>query len=261
MGTAGTRCATRPRAWVTFALLACAACDGGPSRPRDAYVDAPEPDLPPILLDQQPLLPDGAGGDGSRRDATDGPRRDSSGPPATLSAPFLLDFEASAGGLVGTRDWEWGKYLFKAGTNCDTTSYYPPSGARSGTHMWGTKLNDCYSPLNNGSTACANATTSDDSVLSVRVKIPSAATAASLSYWEWADYFLDFDWTEVRIDNQVVKQVCTSGALPTPPVWTKQTIDLKTHIGKTITIAFHFMASGVINHSGWYIDDLAVSSQ
>jgi len=237
-------------AWIGLG----AACDGEGSG-RDALGDAPLPDAPPVKLDQLPTLPDG--GDAAPCDGSCDGARDQS--VVTLTAPFFLDFELQGGGLAGTRDWEWGQLAFKAGKNCDVTSYYPPSAAHSGKGMWGTKLNDCYSPLDNAKDACSNTSTTDDSVLSFRVKIPANLPNPRLSFWEWADYFLPFDWTEIRIDGKVLQQVCT-GSLTVPPVWTKKTIDLKPYSGKTITVGLHFMASAVVNHSGWYVDDLSANS-
>jgi hypothetical protein len=124
--------------------------------------------------------------------------------------------------------------------------------------MWGTVLDECYSPLGNNADPCQNADIHDDSVLNLKAKIPSTFTKARLSYWEWADYFLSFDWSEIRIDGKVLKQTC-KGSLTTPPEWTKQIIDISSHIGQTITVSFHFMASGVVNQAGWYLDDIAIT--
>jgi hypothetical protein len=220
-------------------------------------VDVSLPDAPLVKLDQQPF-PFELGVD-------DLPYRDIFGADAgvvpTLTAPFFLDFEQSNGQLAGTRDWEWGQLSFKATKNCDySTNYYPPKAGHSGNGMWGTKLNDCYSPLENNKDPCNNDDLVDDSVLTVKVMLPANMPNPRLTFWEWGDYFLTFDWSEIRIDGTVVRQVCKDGALSVPPKWAKHNIDLKAYAGQTITITFHFMASGVVNHAGWYIDDLAVNS-
>jgi hypothetical protein len=179
-------------------------------------------------------------------------------PPGTLLAPLSLDFEASNGGLTGTRDWEWGPLgTFLNSSHC-SSSAKPPSTGYSGKGVWGTKLNDCHNPLDNASSSCSNASTADDSVLTLKVKIPAGWTTATLSFWQWYDVFLTFDWSEIRVDGQVAAQTCT-GSRPSPPGWTKRTLDLSAHAGKIITITFHFMATSVVNYAGWYIDDLSIS--
>ena len=181
------------------------------------------------------------------------------GPLNTLTAPFTLDFEANNGKLVGTRDWQWGAIAFKAGKNC-SSSNKPPTAGHSGTKAWGTILNDCHNPLDNAKTgACKNANPGDDSVLKFNVTIPASFTKATMTFWEWADYFLDFDWAEIRVNGAVVKQFC-KGSRATAPVWTKQTVDLTAFKGKTVLVSFHFLATGVVNYSGWYIDDLAITN-
>jgi len=181
-------------------------------------------------------------------------------PPGTLGAPFTLDFELANGGLTGTKDWEWGKIGTWAPTsNCDSTSSTePPSTGHSGTGVWATKLNDCYSPLGNASSTCTNSNTTDDSILSFKVKIPSNWTSASMTFWEWFDLFLTFDWGEIRVDGVVVNQNC-SGSKAAPVVWTQKTVNMTPYIGKTVTVAFHMMATSVVQYAGWYIDDLSIT--
>jgi hypothetical protein len=178
----------------------------------------------------------------------------------TFTAPFSFDFENDCKGLAAMEDWECGKFSFSAGANCDG-SETPPAAAHSGSFMWGTKLNDCYSPLGNADSACSAVTTADDSILSFKVTIPSSWTKAELSYWSYLDVLTDYDWGELRIEGAAVKQLCKTGDYPEPPAWVKETVDLKPHIGKTVTVAFHFSATTVVNYAGWYIDDLAVSGQ
>ena len=188
-------------------------------------------------------------------------------PPGVLGAPFTLDFEANNGGLKGTLDWEWGKLAFAppaSGSNCDTTNYYAPKTAHSGTSLWGTILNDCHNGLANaGSTNnCTNLTTQDDSVLTLKVAIPGTWSTATLGYWQWIDAFMNYDWGEVRINGALTQQFC-SETTPGPPgsegAWAKVSVDLTSYKGKTITIAFHFVATNVVNLAGWYVDDLSVT--
>ncbi len=66
----------------------------------------------------------------------------------TFTPPFTWDFESDCHGLDATGDWECGKLSFAKGPNC-STNVVPPGAGHSGAGMWGTVLNDCYSPLDN----------------------------------------------------------------------------------------------------------------
>ena len=176
-------------------------------------------------------------------------------------APFLLNFDAGDGQLVGTRDWQWGYIAFKAGIYCDTKSQTPPSKGHSGMGMWGTRLNDCYRPLGNesNSAACINKNPDDDSILTLKAFIPASMKTPKLSYWEWVDHNPQFDWSEVRINGAVGKKKCGSSMLRSTK-WVRQEIDLSTYTGNNVTITFHFMATySGINNAGWYLDDLAIN--
>lgn len=199
------------------------------SAPLDAV--PPPPDLPPVVPDTGPPL---------------------------LTAPFSFDFDTSNGGLVATHDWQWGQIAFATGPNCDTSSHTPPPAGHSGKGVWGTVLNDCYSPLSNAADPCTNQDAQDDSVLKLVFRIPGTMSSAVLVYWEWNDYFLTWDWTEVYLNGSVVRQDCT-GSHVKPTAWVKRVIDLKALVGQTVTLEFHFMATGVINYAGWYLDDLSVT--
>ncbi|MBN1295130.1 hypothetical protein JXA80_00020 [bacterium] len=171
---------------------------------------------------------------------------------------FFEDFESGDGGLFGTLDWEWGSYAWVGG-NCYGDNY-PPQGAYSGTHMWGTVLAACYSDLgnNSGYDTCVNGNPSDDSTLTLTVDL-TGYSDATLSFYEWFDLFLNWDWAEVYVNGTVVFQHCGSGFVP-PSGWVYQSIDLTPFTGNTATIEFHMMTSTVVNHAGWYIDDLRVST-
>ncbi len=179
----------------------------------------------------------------------------------TFTAPFSWDFETDCKGLAATEDWECGKLAFKAGPNCDGSETPPTGGHAGGTGMWGTKLNDCYSPLGNNDSACSATDPTDDSILSFKVTLPSSWKSAELSYWSYLDVMVGFDWGELRIDGTPVKQLCKTGDAPEPAAWVQEKVNLTPYLGKTITLAFHFSASSVVNYSGWYLDDLAVSGQ
>ena len=173
---------------------------------------------------------------------------------AILFAPLSLDFELDAGGLHGTGDWEWGEIGTWNSTECSTNKTQP-TAAHSGTGLWGTIINGCYNPLNNADEVCNNLDPNNDSVLSFMVQIPDSWTHAELSFYEWNDLFLPYDWKGIRVDGFIVAQTC----IERPPAWIKRTLNLAAYTGKTVTITIHMMATANINLSGLYIDDLAIT--
>ena len=188
------------------------------------------------------------------------PKLDKGVPPGP-QVLYWSNFEQNNGGLKAWGDWQWGVLAFKADINCDAASTMsPPPKPRSGARVWGTRLNGCYSAANNAQAACKNANPGDDSILRVGVQIPPGNKTAVLEWWEWTDYFKDFDWTEVRINGKVVAQDCTGGHKK-PSAWVKRSINLNGYIGKFVGVEFHFMATSVVNLSGWYLDDLKIWAQ
>jgi len=176
--------------------------------------------------------------------------------PAVL---YSSNFDTDNGKLKAWGDWQWGTLAFKAGPGC-STGIHPPPKAFSGTRVWGTILNDCYNGVGNAADPCKNQKTNDDSILRLEVMIPTKYKTAKLEYWEWNDYFLNFDWTEVRIGANILRQSC-SGSYVAPTKWIKRTINLDSYVGKFVGIQFHFMATTVVNYSGWYVDDVTVIAQ
>ena len=251
-------------------LALCNACASGGLNPSDGSVTPLDQAPPGDGLDRDvPASPDlrpdpdhGAGGDLPWTPDKTVPPPDKAVPkpdagPSGPVAPFTLDFEQNNGGLGATKDWEWGKLAFSAGVNCDGTPT-PPPAPHSGTHCWGTKLNDCYSPLGNAANSCSNQNLADDSVLTLTFSIPAAWTDAYLSYWEWTDYFLTYDWSEVYVQGKITRQDC-SAAYTKPVSWVRRVLNLKQQVGKQVTVEFHFMATTVVQYAGWYLDDIAVT--
>ncbi len=173
----------------------------------------------------------------------------------TFKAPLSWDFDGPVcTKLAKTGDWQCGKISFVAGADCSSLAKAPTAG-HSGQGMYGTVLNDCYTPRGNAADSCSNKSTTDDSILSFKVSLPASWTTATLTFYSWDDYFTTFDWAEIRVNGGVEWQNCTTqGAF-----WTKRTVDLSAFKGTTVTIAFHFMATASVNYAGWYIDDLSVS--
>jgi bacillopeptidase F (M6 metalloprotease family) len=74
----------------------------------------------------------------------------------------------------------------------------------------------------------------------------------------WEDLYSNYDWAEVWVAGKAVSQICP-GTYAKPTKWVKRTVDLTAHVGKTVEVAFHMMASTQQNYAGWYIDDLEVT--
>lgn len=185
--------------------------------------------------------------------------------PATQRGPraivYSSNFDGDNGGLTASLDWEWGPTYAWTGANC-TGTFVNPTAAHSGTGMWGTVLNGCYHNLGNnqGSAsggACNNTNPSDDNILSLTVDLTNYADA-TLTFWEWYDVFSYFDWTEVRVNGTSALLHCESSYVA-PSAWVQRTVNLNAYVGGVTTIAFHMMASTVVEKSGWYIDDLEVT--
>lgn len=169
---------------------------------------------------------------------------------------YFSDFDSDNGGLAPTLDWEWGTAYSWVGGACDGGT--PPATPYSGVGMWGTILNDCHNNLSNntGYDTCVNGNTADDSILTLTVDL-TGYTDAQLSWWEWPDIFLNWDWGEVYVNGTVVFQHCGTGYVA-PGAWVQQVVDLTAYVGAPVTIEFHMMSSGVVAYSGWYIDDFEV---
>lgn len=183
-------------------------------------------------------------------------------PSAPVALPgdlvYFSDFEAGNGGLVATLDWTWGTYAWN-GATCDSSNY-PPAAAYSGTGMWGTQLNTCYNNLGNnaGYADCSNTNAADDSILTLSLDL-TGYTGATLSFWEWYDLFSYWDWAEVYANGTPILQHC-EGSFVEPTAWVQRVVDLTPFAGGPVTIEFHMLASTVVNHAGWFIDDLAVNA-
>ncbi len=236
---------------------------------RDLGGDLKKPDAFKYKQDTGYVRPDGGKPDMPVKQDTIKPPDKGPPPPdqgsGVRTAPFTLNFDTDNGNLSGTKDWEWGNVAFKKGKNCGTSAATGPSKGNSGMGLWGTKLNDCYSPLGNnakeGAGTCSNVNPGDDSILTLKAFIPKSFTLASLVFYQWTDIFYSFDWHEIRViesgKTDIIRKYCLKDHT-TPTKWVKETIYLDKYIGKTVTIQFHFMASTSVNYAGWYIDDLAI---
>lgn len=160
--------------------------------------------------------------------------------PAALAGAqdlYFSDFEADNGGLVGTNDWEWGMPTGFAGGFGSTE----PNGGFSGNNAWGTILGGDHNP-------------STISTLTLSSVDLSAAT--ELNFWEWSQSGSNaFDTAEVLVDGvQMYLSDGDSGGTE----WRNVSIDL-TAVSGTGDIVFQFSTTGVVERTGWYLDDVRVA--
>ena len=170
---------------------------------------------------------------------------------------YAWDFEASDGGFATTGpDWEWGE---------PTTG---PGGAYSGVNVWATKLADNYSY------------SSDSRLESPAVVVPTGATSAALSFWQWYYIETNYDGGNVKISTDGgstwtiltpdigyngIAKTYTAG-IPGEPCftgynndeWQKVTFNLTPYKGQSVIIRWHFGSDGSVNKVGWYIDDVRI---
>jgi hypothetical protein len=173
-----------------------------------------------------------------------------------FTAPFSWSFEGDCKGLAHGGDWECGKLAFLGNARC-WSGADPPMVGHSGQWAWGTTLNGCHVSAD-ASAYCDNKYPDEGAVLSFRVSIPGSWSSATLSFWSWDDYQLPYDATEVRVDGVAAYQLCT-GKKASPVGWTKRTVDLSAHVGKTIRLDLQLEETASVEYAGWYIDDLGIS--
>jgi hypothetical protein len=223
-------------------------------------------------LGDGPVQRDRSFSDGVKPDATGDLAADRSLPPDVGTDLFpdtnsdgnprfyiFHDFDRADGGLSGTLDWEWNLLNFVAGSDCDSPPVDHPIVGRSGKGVWGTVVNSCYVGRGNASGgSCGKGDNAQASVLTWRVALPANLRSAELRYWQWSNISTPYDWAETRVNGAVVADICLFGSLSSAKAWKEVIVDLQSHIGTTVTISFHFAASGVVQMSGWYLDDLAI---
>ncbi|MCF7794700.1 MAG: carboxypeptidase regulatory-like domain-containing protein, partial [Candidatus Cloacimonetes bacterium] len=174
----------------------------------------------------------------------------------------LEDFEDDDGGYThsGTADcWEWG------------TPNYPdgPANAYSGVKCWATSLTG---PFNNGS-HCGLTT--------IEFDLPSSNPYFSFYHWydfgpsNWDGGNLKIttdggsNWELIYPDGGYPEdQLASSNPLNPEPGycgepglgWVQAYFDLSAYAGETVQIKFDFGSTSVVDHPGWYIDDVEVNA-
>ena len=148
---------------------------------------------------------------------------------------YFSDFEADDGGLVGTNDWQWGAPTGFAGSNSSTE----PGSGFSGTNVWGTILGGDHSP---------------STVSTLTLSGLDLTSAVTLSWWEWSDSGGNaFDTAKVFVSGTEV--YFSDGN--SEDAWRQVTVDLTGFSGVN-DIVFEFSTTGIVERTGWYIDDLSV---
>lgn len=168
-------------------------------------------------------------------------------PPGTTEQTFYFeDFEAGEGGWTesGFGEWERGAPVTGVFEGCDASPRPEPSGAPSGTNVFGTNLNGCYQ--NSG----------QESVLSRAFDFSGLAAPIQLNWTHWYEIFTPFDTGDVRANTTSVFSVVPSTATAN---YQSESVDLSAYAGNAaVTLDFRLFATTVVNRMGWYVDDIEI---
>ena len=180
------------------------------------------------------------------------------------SLGYYESFENSDGGYfhAGTLDlWEWGT----------PTHIEGPGSAYSGDYCWGINLDGSYINYTN----CT--------LESIPLPLPSEIPV-QMSFWQWYITEPRYDGGNVKIStdggttwgllgsyqNPYNEDAASNGnpAIPDEPCfsgrdqqfWEQITFDLTAYAGEVIILRWHFGSDRSIIESGWYIDDVEIST-
>jgi hypothetical protein len=160
---------------------------------------------------------------------------------------YFNDFEADDGGWVesGFGEWERGSIITGVHEFCDTSPRPEPDGPISGANVFATNLDGCYQ--NSGAT----------SSLSQTFDLSAIPAPIQLSWWNWHEVFGTFDVIRVNINDTTLWEDTSSGATPD---WLEEFVDLSPYAGNAaVEVEYELDATTVVNRSGWYLDDLAIT--
>ncbi|UCE19141.1 MAG: T9SS type A sorting domain-containing protein [Gemmatimonadota bacterium] len=169
--------------------------------------------------------------------------------PGLWETLFFEDFEHgrgewSTGGIEN--EWEWG------------VPSYGPSQAHSGTHCWGTDLDNTYE--NNA----------DCWLMSPSIDLTEKGCAyMSFWVWNWVEDYWDerYDplWLDITLDGNTFYPLCgqMGGVYDDPEIpvtggWSWMVLDLTRYAGNTVRIRFRFQSDDKNTQPGSYIDDVHV---
>lgn len=171
---------------------------------------------------------------------------------------YSWDFEASDGGFTATGpNWQWGE---------PTTG---PDDAHSGVNLWATVLDGNYSNSSNSKLDLP------------AVIVPTSATYAMLSFWQWYYIELNYDGGNVKISTDggsswavLTPDIGYNGtarsgnaAIPGEPCftgynndeWHLATFNLTPYKGMSVIIRLHFGSDSSVQRVGWYVDDVMIA--
>lgn len=153
---------------------------------------------------------------------------------------YFSDFEVDGGGFVGDFDWERGVGTGFAGSFGSSE----PVGGFSGDFIWGTVIGGDHSP-------------STTSTLTQNFDF-TGAFGTTITFVEWSDSGSNaFDTAELLINgNQEYISDGFSG-----DAWRPVNIDLSAYDNlASVDVSFVFTTTGVVERTGWYIDDVGITS-
>jgi subtilisin family serine protease len=172
---------------------------------------------------------------------------------------FVWDFEQDDGYFTPTGDvWEWG---------APTSG---PGGANSGVNVWATVLDGNYP-------------NSMDATLDIpQITLDANKPYALFSFWHW--YYIETNWdggnVKVSTDGGATWDIVTpvggyngtarsgNAGIPGEPCftgynndyWHEVQFDLSAYAGQSIMLRFHAGSDGSVQRTGWYVDDVRLSS-
>jgi hypothetical protein len=152
---------------------------------------------------------------------------------------YFSDLEANNGGWAGSGDWQWGMPIGFAGAFASTE----PFGGFSGDNVWGTVLGGNHS---------ASTTSSLTQTINV-----AGFTELSFNFYEWSDSGGNtFDTAKVFVNG--VEVYLSDGN--SNDAWRLVSLDLSAFDGSaSLDINFEFSTTTVVERTGWYVDNIAVS--
>lgn len=160
---------------------------------------------------------------------------------------YFSDFETDDGGWVesGFGEWERGSIITGVHELCDSTPRPEPTGPFSGANVFATNLDGCYQ--NSGS----------QSFLSQSFDLSAIPAPIQLSWWNWHEVFGTFDVIRVNVNATTLWEDTSSGATAD---WISETVDLSPYAGNAaVNIEYDLDVTTVVNRSGWYLDDVAIT--
>lgn len=98
----------------------------------------------------------------------------------------------------------------------------------------------------------------DTRLISPEFEVPTGYPR--LRFWHWWNFAPnDRGIVEIRVEGGAWQPLSAVDTLNRSLVWTRTTFDLGPYVGKTVEIAFHFLANAQANPGpGWYIDNVEI---